>query len=271
MKNTTLKKIIAGTALLAAFTASADAFVWISNSKTNRIDCIEYATNAVAKKAKSQTANVWTIPDANVLRAAVTPSVRAEMDSILSGSKFYVTGLDNAKIFPKLYANQLKIFAGTAKEAMIPVLSPVVANPEIWDAHIRIAVCNAFETIVVNHHIDRNRILDVAPAAIKHKLREDGKSFVVRNKVNPIQELLTPIVNALNAYRLEGLNAALKAAGMDYGLDFEGQLYAEDYINSIKNKVLYGEKPIRSLEPLLRTHLGVDKYNEFVRTYNGEE
>ena len=49
----------------------------------------------------------------------------------------------------------------------------------------------------------------------RHELRAEGKSFVVKDGVNPLVAKLQPVVDAMNAPECKGLEAALRAIGGD--------------------------------------------------------
>lgn len=107
-----------------------------------------------------------------------------------------------------------------------------------------------------------------AATAIKRKLREQGKTFVTKDGVNPCEEYLTRLNAALDAPRFAGLNAWLEELGFEARLN-ESKMLSEEYIHDLKEKIFYGERDNTPFtRVVLLTYLGVDGYNEFVKEYN---
>ena len=108
-------------------------------------------------------------------------------------------------------------------------------------------------------------------AAIRRHLRSQGGSFVTKDGANPCVELMKELNAALNAPRLNGLNAWLEKVGVPARLD-ESQLPTEEFVAQLKEDVLNGERDMtENVAFVLKVNLGVDGYNEFVKEYNGEK
>ena len=72
----------------------------------------------------------------------------------------------------------------------------------------------------------KQAVKDRAVKMARVKLRREGKSFVVRDGVNPMVECVAPVVAGLNAPACAGLEAALRGLGADV-MD-GGRLMAEE-------------------------------------------
>ena len=274
-----MKKLIIGAALVAAVVASADT-VRIPETNadgvlvTNEYESVEYAQKCVAMKAESKFPDVWSQANVILCRDTTTPAVQAEIDTLLAGKKFFIAIPKYATSYPKLFANYAKRYVGE-NEDLVPLTEAVVADPLEKDVSVRLAVINAYDSMAKHHLIADGtvkRLLTVAPVSIRHKIRKEGKSFVAKDGLNPVQDRIDRLSAALNAPRLQGLTAALKECGMDYGLDFEKNLMTADDVETLRKDVLNGD---RNFNPhigyVLRTHLGIDEYNKFVKLYNEGE
>ena len=114
-------------------------------------------------------------------------------------------------------------------------------------------------------------IQQTAVKSIKRKLREQGKSFVTKDGVNPCEEYLTRLNVALDAPHFAGLNAWLEELGFEARID-ETKLPTPATVQELKDKVFYGEVDANNKNmKILYVGLGVDEYNKFVKEYNGEK
>jgi hypothetical protein len=110
-----------------------------------------------------------------------------------------------------------------------------------------------------------------ASKEIKRKLREQGKSFVTKNGVNPCGEYLSRLNTALDAPRFEGLNEWLAELNFNARID-ESKLWNNEKISKLKDSLYYGDCSMtRFHKALLLVYLGVNGYNQFVQEYNGEK
>ncbi|MEI7901802.1 MAG: hypothetical protein WCK89_16230 [bacterium] len=104
--------------------------------------------------------------------------------------------------------------------------------------------------------------------AAKKKLRDEGKTFVTRNGVNPLEVALRPVVAALNAPRLEGIEAALAAFDilLPAGARSE-KVWAA--VEAYKGDIFSGERPADpGLDGAVVVMLGPDGYNAWVKEFN---
>ena len=114
-------------------------------------------------------------------------------------------------------------------------------------------------------------IQKLASSVIKRKLREQGKTFVTKDGVNPCEECLTRLNAALDAPRFAGLNAWLEELGFEARIN-EAKMLSDEYIKELKEKIFYGEKNLTPFpKAILLVYLGVDGYNQFVKEYNGDK
>lgn len=117
----------------------------------------------------------------------------------------------------------------------------------------------------------KKSIQKLASSKLKRKMREQGKSFVTKNGVNPCEEYLTRLNAALDAPRFAGLNAWLEELGYEARIN-DAKMLSDEYIKELKEKIFYGEKELTPLsKAILLVYLGVDGYNQFVKEYNGDK
>lgn len=163
------------------------------------------------------------------------------------------------KRIPTLYTSRL-IYYGVDIDDLIRILGEQITFPS--------------ERVFVRKEwiIDlKKAIQQLASKSIKRKLREQGKSFVTKDGVNPCEEYLTRLNVALDAPRFAGLNAWLEELGFEARID-ETKLLSEETITDLKQKIFYGEKNNTPFtEVVLLTYLGVEGYNQFVKEYNGDK
>ena len=111
----------------------------------------------------------------------------------------------------------------------------------------------------------------------KRALRNKGKSFVsttatneagVVTVINPIEQEMKPIVDALNAPKLAGLEAALAGIGVDVTSIVRDEAIW-DAITAEKDAVFYGEKVAHpAADGGIILLLGPEGYNAWVKSYN---
>ena len=124
-------------------------------------------------------------------------------------------------------------------------------------------------TYGINEH--KRAIQSLAVKGVKKALRRQGKSFVTKDGINPCEKYLTALNVALNAPRLEGLDAWLKDLGFAKGFD-TSSLPSEREVESLKEKILDGDVDLtEAMKTQMYICLGVDGYNAFVKEYNGDK
>jgi hypothetical protein len=114
-------------------------------------------------------------------------------------------------------------------------------------------------------------LLGKATQTAKKALRDEGKSFVVKNGVNPLAERVKPLVDALNAPLAVGLEAALGQCGIPVANQDAARAKLQSAAAEFARKVLYGEIPAEQLNaylPVVRMAMGVEGYNKFIDEYN---
>lgn len=178
-----------------------------------------------------------------------------------------------AEISPFLY-NQAKILNTylipryVASEGDISVtigiLSEMIANSEAYfDVH------NSSTRMTHIEHI-KKIVQSKMAKNIKKMLRRQGKSFVTKNGVSPVEQCMTRLTTALNAPRFAGLNEWLSEMGVGASVDVSS-LPSDAEIATLKTVVLEGDKDLTDAVKLdLYLCLGVDAYNAFVKEYNGD-
>lgn len=110
----------------------------------------------------------------------------------------------------------------------------------------------------------------------RKKLFLEGKSFVVKNGVNPLSPLVDPVITALNAPACTGLIEALAAIGVT-DLTDGGKLpeftppdakKIAEMTEAAKTTVVTGASTDPGWQGQLLVLLGVDGYNAFVKQFN---
>lgn len=104
---------------------------------------------------------------------------------------------------------------------------------------------------------------------IKMWLRKSGKSFITKEDgINPVQEEIDILQNALNAPKFAGLREWVAKVYPDYRW-IEPDWKSDEEINQLKEDIFYGQKDfVIQYKILLQTYLGTDAYNAFVEEYN---
>jgi len=145
---------------------------------------------------------------------------------------------------------------------------------------LTIPECVEFLCLPIDNHIvfkraavsELNRIKGILLKQIEPyariAIRARGESFVPKDGVNPVEVEMKPVVDALNAPKLVGLTDALLAIGVDVQpnalttMDWTGieTYFAEVNVNAA---------PVWH-EARLVVLLGVDGFNTWVKSYNGE-
>lgn len=115
----------------------------------------------------------------------------------------------------------------------------------------------------------KKAIKERAVALARVRLRASGKSFVVKDGVNPLVVMVQPVVAALNAPECAGVEGALRELGSTVA-DCDRAAMREA-VAGWKPKVLSGEMGPTAVNAVLgkiAVELGPDAYNRFVEVYN---
>lgn len=114
-------------------------------------------------------------------------------------------------------------------------------------------------------------ILERATVAAKKALRADGKSFVVKDGVNPLTAKIQPVVDALNAPAADGLEAALAACGIQIANQDQARAALAAKVPAWRDAILNGEVAPNAQTPYLnalKVGLGIKDYNLMIDAYN---
>ena len=115
----------------------------------------------------------------------------------------------------------------------------------------------------------KKAIKDGAVVLARVKLRAEGKSFVVKNGVNPLVVMVQSVVTALNAQECAGLEAALRGLGSD--VQDVDRKSMRDLVAGWQPRMMAGEMVPGEVSQVLgkiAVALGPDAYNRFVDAYN---
>ena len=110
---------------------------------------------------------------------------------------------------------------------------------------------------------------DIVPE-IKMALRKKGKSFISKDDVNPVQDIIDRLTAALQAPRCAGLKEFVAEFYPDYTwIDFGFEPLTDEEVNALKDDVYYGQQDLTNLvSTKLLYYLGLDEYNAFIERYN---
>lgn len=274
-----MKKLIIGVALVAATFANAETVRIIQRNKdgtsvTNECEAVEYARKVLSDKSARPNSTAWENAPGILIQQVKDAATADAIDKLLSEGYFYLTSTGFAAKYPLLFANYAKVYAETLPE-VVPVIESLIADPKSKDGPVKVAVINTYVALWKNQSLaDSNvkALLQAAPFGIRHKIRSEGKSFVAKDGINPVQERIDRLSAALNAPRLAGINEAMDECGIRFGLDFTTHLLPQDEVEKLRRDVLNGYDPFTpAIGFKLRTHLGIDEYNKFVKLYNEGE
>lgn len=116
----------------------------------------------------------------------------------------------------------------------------------------------------------KTELYNIAVVLAKASLRAEGKTFVVDSHgVNPLAVKLQPVITALNAPCVTGLEAALQDLGLTIAAIDRTQLAANGI--TWKTQIMSGSMApdkINGLLPSLSVALGTEAFNTFVDEYN---
>jgi hypothetical protein len=128
-----------------------------------------------------------------------------------------------------------------------------------------------------NVSVAKEQIKKLTNPLAKRSLRSKGKSFVsttstneagVVTVINPIEQEMKPIVDALNAPKLAGLEAALTGIGVDASGIVRDEAVWEPIIAD-KDAIFYGDKKAHpEQDGGIILLLGPEGYNLWVKQYN---
>lgn len=171
----------------------------------------------------------------------------------------------------KVMAEKRAKYWGTGRDAL-----------SAWDAQdvLEVILAPEFNLSAVQMSMAKNRLREVAVVLARKKLRSDGHSFVAykvvttndgvvsTSVINPLVDLVKPVVDAINAPCLTGIESAFASLGVPVALRREG---LTNVVCTVRGGVLDGS--VLGTEnaawlPKLSVVLGVLEYNRFVEAYN---
>lgn len=233
------------------------------------------ATNAATARG------VFNVSDfAHVYRRKDLADFRAEADEALAGLKYPIGIWCYPRAFPKAAATAARLSGASTNLAYTIALANRLGcnvSPQTFALHKADAdelARSLGEWLpgrrfhIVNEY--KMAIQRRAAADIKRRLREQGRSFVKKNGVDPVKDSLERLNAALNAPRFSGLNEWLADLGYTERVDLS-RLPSDAEVAELRRAVLFGEKPLSDrAKTTLFVCLGVDAYNAFVKEYNGD-
>lgn len=240
---------------------------------TNVVDALEYITAKSTNIKKQGWNNIGFYMDE--LKQIETKELLKQIEDVLYVNKTYADPLfaiwkdafDPAVKMPKLNENWKSAYSEKFPELSDVVQTATTSKDEKTVAAY-VTVANTYYSMRTQNRMHPHCICNIAAPFIRKQLHKEGKTFITKDNINPIQQRMDAIVTAMNAYRLQGLDLALKNAGLDFCPSFEAALATENEVNEIKEDILCGNKDFSAYRDFLRLHLGVEKFNEFVDEYN---
>ena len=152
-----------------------------------------------------------------------------------------------------------------------------------YDSSITNLMCNLYsvevsgsENSAYNLKVIVKRIMEIAPGALRRKLRSEGKSILTDKDGNdPCKPYLDQLSLALEAPRFAGLSNALENCGISIRVPEKFRndeiKYPESKVTQITNSIYFGDiKFTPTLQTALKFNLGTKEYNRFVERYNGK-
>ena len=113
-----------------------------------------------------------------------------------------------------------------------------------------------------------SEVLWKAPRHIRRKLRERGLPIVVKDGVNHVQNAVDEISSAINAPKMAGVREWLSKWFPDYKW-IDVKWMSDEELAKFKDDIFYGDINFNAANRfILRSHLGVDAYNDFVKKFN---
>jgi hypothetical protein len=111
-------------------------------------------------------------------------------------------------------------------------------------------------------------LIAVLEKKAKRSLRAAGKTFVTRNGINPVEVLMKPAIDAMNAPKLEGIEAAIEALGVNVPKNVrDNSVWADIAVRM--NGIMQGDLPADSRsDGAIIILLGPDGYNAWVKEFN---
>ncbi len=134
---------------------------------------------------------------------------------------------------------------------------------------VRVILAPEGMTLQTANHFKKT-LKDRAVVLAREKLRREGKSFVAKDGVNPLEQAVKPVVDALNAPLCEGIEEALRGLGCEIADVDRGELrtWAEKNQGEIMMGDVSSVHVINATVGKLAIALGPDGYNQFVDEYN---
>lgn len=118
----------------------------------------------------------------------------------------------------------------------------------------------------------RSCVLSAAIVPARRTIRAQGGSFVGKEGGAKVKAILDALASELNAPRFGEAGKRLAEIGIEVEWDFiQSRIPDDEEVDELKRPLLDGEIPFGGeLQNRLCIALGVEDYNAFVRTYNGE-
>ena len=270
--------------ILAGYPSGADAKVrgeWQYTLKVDEIKAVaDYAlevskTNLVA--GKSIASHVY----GSIFRHWV-PAPGLELAPEYD-AKFADAGIILGTAMWKNAPKSVEKFLVTYREGVIPKEFPAFLQyirKGIENKNLSVDICAVINVIAESGtkinvsfgygNVDHlaSTVLQNAPKCIRHKLRERGLPIVVKDGVNHVQNAVDELSAALNAPKMAGVREWLSKWYPDYNW-IDVKWLSDEELAKFRDDIFYGDIDFNAANRfILRSHLGVDAFNDFVKKFN---
>ena len=275
--------------IVAALAAAVLAAAWHSATAgttilvgTNEVDAVEYANGVVSNDA-SRTPPSDVLGRPAVRHVCITkknakrldPAVLAQVDTVFASAGYCLTFKKSAAMYPQCWANTEAFLGQYAPAGLVAALRTPITDQGPAEK-IRLFAARLLARLWMNPHappenVFVGKIRCLYARLVKRHLRAQGKSFVEKDGISPMQPYFDKLTAAINAPSYAGIADVLAEVGVDTAFcDFAATSPSKAYIDEMKRKILIGDMPFTEREQgFLKFRLGVDAYNAFVREYNG--
>lgn len=223
---------------------------------------------------------VWGLTSV-AFRSATEPTLRGSLGKSLGSVAMAEVLVDilNSGRYTEAEAEKTRSSGNTGVGFGVAVTKSIGSVEEIS----RILLAPDFALSAANVNALKLGLKDRAVLAARKKLRSEGKSFVSRtvtttngtsvstSTVNPVDVLVKPVVDAINAPAMSGIESAFVSLGVPVSPIDRSSLTNASFrltLGQLQDGTLVASDNPNYM-PKLSIVLGVSEFNKFVQSYNG--